>query len=350
MYVGVNELHPEQLAAGRLQGVQGGTTDPALFDQQFGKQFVLDVPYQGRALEYENPQALMSEGMRDLRRLAMSDLKEDPSDVSKILIRELREQHPEKYAGLPEYNTLAYDRKFPIVDASVRNPGDFAQSLRQHYTGVPESLEQDLQEAVRNYGKRFAGEKEVVFDEPLSLADARVFSQGDYAPEGGLPFKQVKKWSELAPGQRELPGIAAPEFNYHATPQSNANSIAELGLRPEQGGKNFSFAKNKDRVFMSDAEDADMWAEKLKDLAGEEPLRLRTTAPSQQVPGASTAVKTRTEPVAPERIQYRNPEGDWRGVKELKQAEPTSGLSKEDQLKMWMAFMAGGAGLKGATE
>lgn len=156
--------------------------------------------------------------------------------------------------------------------------------------------------------------------------------------------KQYRKPAVAGPDpQRDLPGIAVPEFNYHATPKSNATSIADLGLRPEHGGKNFAFNKNKGRVYMSGQDDADMWAQKLKDFSGEEPLRLRTTAPAQQVPGAAEGVKIRTEPVAPERVQYRNPEGLWRSIKELRPELPESIKNNPDQLKWWAALLGLGS-------
>lgn len=149
---------------------------------------------------------------------------------------------------------------------------------------------------------------------------------GEFKPANDMPAT-VRPPRKKAAGpskaaQQELPGIPEPEYHYHATPPENAASIAEVGLRPEQGGKNFAFKKNQGRVYMSGADEAPMWAEKLKDFSGKEPIQLRTPLKAEPVPGADKAVKVRTEPVPPERLQYKTPEGEWRPAKELKPAEP----------------------------
>lgn len=126
--------------------------------------------------------------------------------------------------------------------------------------------------------------------------------------------------------------------------------MAELGLRPEEGGKNFNFKKNKDTLYMSGPEDASMWAEKLKDVTGQEPLRLRAPVKSQQVPGASSAVRTRTEPVPPEMIQYQNPQGAWESVKKLlKKDNPAGPGVNEKQMKL-LAAMLGLSGVQSLRE
>ncbi len=162
----------------------------------------------------------------------------------------------------------------------------------------------------------------------------------ELTPEAQKMFADDYPYLKAGPAQPELPGIPPPEYSYHATPASNAEGIAELGLRPEEGGKNFSFSKNKGRVYMSPESDAEMWASKLKDLSGEEPLQLRTSAPAEQVPGASSAVKIRTQPVAPERIQYKTAAG-WEPLKRLlreRGADVPANIS-EHQLKLLAAAL-----------
>lgn len=129
------------------------------------------------------------------------------------------------------------------------------------------------------------------------------------------------------PQQVEL-GLPPPKYNYHATPNENLRKISELGLRPEEGGKNFAFAKNRGRVYMSPAGEADMWRQKVTDATGLPATTLRTTAPVDKVPGANQAVQMRTSPVAPERIQYQTPSGEWRSVKELSKEEFAAELAK----------------------
>lgn len=127
--------------------------------------------------------------------------------------------------------------------------------------------------------------------------------------------------------QTELP-LPEPRYNYHATPNENLRKISELGLRPEEGGKNFAFAKNRGRVYMSPAGEADMWRQKVTDATGLPATTLRTTAPVDMVPGANQAVQMRTSPVAPDRIQYQTPSGEWRSVKELSKEDFATEMQK----------------------
>lgn len=92
---------------------------------------------------------------------------------------------------------------------------------------------------------------------------------------------------------------------------------------------------------MAPEADADMWASKLRDVSGEEPLQLRTTAPSQFVPGANSAVKIRTQAVEPGRIQYKADTG-WEPVKKLLEARRGKSLPpniSEQQLKLLAAAL-----------
>lgn len=131
--------------------------------------------------------------------------------------------------------------------------------------------------------------------------------------------------------QTKLPGVSEPSYSYHATPKGNAKGIAEVGLRPEQGGKNFDFSKNRGRVYMSDETHAPMWKQKLEDVSGEPALELRTPLSSKQVPGANAAVRIREDAIPPDRLQYKSPEGQWKGVKDLLGDEPVVPTSSSQQ-------------------
>ena len=131
--------------------------------------------------------------------------------------------------------------------------------------------------------------------------------------------------------QTELP-LPEPQYQHHMTPASNGPAIGELGLRPEQGGKNFDFAKNKNSIYMSRPEDAPMWADKVQGLTGEPPLELRTTAPAVTPPGANPAVRVRSEAIAPERIQVKNAEGGWGPVSDLAPPAPEPPAPPSPQL------------------
>lgn len=175
----------------------------------------------------------------------------------------------------------------------------------------------------------------------------------ELTPEARAMFAEDYPYMKPSPpaGQLELPAVPPPEYNYHATPQSNAQKIAELGLRPEEGGKNFAFKKNQGRVYMSPEKDAEMWASKLKDLSGEEPLQIRTTAPAQTVPGANDAVRIRTDAVQPERLQYKTAAG-WEPLKRLlekKVSGPLPPNMSEHQLKLLAAALGVKFGLDQAT-
>lgn len=340
----MNQLDPAELRTGKLSGVKGGTSDPTLFDDQFDKQYVVEAPHQGSAVVYDDPEALTSKGLSALRRLTMADMKDDPASASRVLLEQLKKQNPKRYADLPD-NKFGAD---PLAwnDADVQGVDDLATRITKTYPGRPGSwVQNDLRKAAGDYGKGYAREKEVLFDQPFDLKGARITNR-----KTGESFsvEDFLKKHAPEPEQAELPGVPEPEYNYHATPQSNATSIAELGLRPEQGGKNFAFKKNQGQVYMSGPDDAPMWADKLKDFSGEDPLELRTTAPASTPEGANRAVKTRTEPVAPERIQYKSPEG-WRPVKELRPAAPAaaSGMSPE-QLKWWLALLGIGSAASAA--
>lgn len=188
---------------------------------------------------------------------------------------------------------------------------------------------------------------EAVGEEPLSLAReeqrAREMLQRIDLTSEIPPNAKVPKGSTptVRPGkplvreaQPDLPGLPEPQYQHHATPVENAEGIAELGLRPEQGGKNFKMKKNAGRVYMSPPEEADMWARKLEDTAGQKALKLRTTAPAQQRPNSAKGLLAREEPVAPERIQYQNKTNEWRPMKELlpTKSAPPQGPSP-DQLR-----------------
>jgi hypothetical protein len=169
----------------------------------------------------------------------------------------------------------------------------------------PAKVEQVLGNATAR--KAMKGESVQVSEKALERIAAR---------KAGRPKLAVNE----RPGvQQELPGVPEPQYQYHATAPDNARGIAELGLRPEEGGKNFKFKKNAGRVYMSGPEHADMWAGKLRDVLGSEPVRLRTPLGSQAVPGADASVRIRTEPVPPERLQYLAPTGSWRPIKSLLQ-------------------------------
>lgn len=94
-----------------------------------------------------------------------------------------------------------------------------------------------------------------------------------------------------------------PNYAYHATPESNLSRIKAEGLSPREGGKNFAFKKNQNVLYFSGPEEAPMWAQKLRDVAGEDVARLRTALPTKAVPGANAAVRVRTDPVAPNKLQ-----------------------------------------------
>lgn len=143
--------------------------------------------------------------------------------------------------------------------------------------------------------------------------------------ETGTPAVPVAPRPVATQSELDLP---APKYNYHATPNENLRKISELGLRPEEGGKNFAFAKNRGRVYMSPAGEADMWKQKVTDATGMPATTLRTTAPVEMVPGANQAVQMRTSPVAPERLQYKTSNGDWRSVTELSREDFAKELAR----------------------
>lgn len=136
------------------------------------------------------------------------------------------------------------------------------------------------------------------------------------APEAEkLPAQQFLERKLQEPVQQELPGV--PMYQYHATPMSNAAEIAKNGLSPEMGGRNFNFAKNRGRIYMSNESDAPMWAQKLRDFSGEEPLQLRTKLPAESVQGSNEAVRVRTRPVPPEALEARTPSGQWASLRDV---------------------------------
>lgn len=205
----------------------------------------------------------------------------------------------------------------PAAAASVPAPRDFGPVPEPRATTpLPGWWSQD--KVLNTLGPRVARAAMGGKEQPIAAQALQRIETGTPAiPAAPRPIPQ----------QTEL-NLPAPKYNYHATPNENLRKISELGLRPEEGGKNFAFAKNRGRVYMSPAGEADMWRQKVTDATGLPATTLRTTAPVDMVPGANQAVQMRTTPVAPERIQYQTPSGEWRNVTELSKEDFAKELAK----------------------
>lgn len=187
------------------------------------------------------------------------------------------------------------------------------------------------------YIKNFADQKEAgvaarAAQDKLAAKEFAPEVESAVMPKTVRPPRKKARGPEKGPAVQQELDLPSPEYSYHATPQENAVGVAELGLRPEQGGKNFAFAKNKDKLYMSPEEHAAMWAQKLEDTTGSPALQLRTPLKSEQVPGANAAVRTRTEAVPPERLQYKSPSGQWRAVNKLLKEMPEENAAALNQL------------------
>jgi hypothetical protein len=123
-------------------------------------------------------------------------------------------------------------------------------------------------------------------------------------------------------GQLALPNTE-PAYWHHNTPTENIPAIAESGLQPSSGGKNFPFKKNSDKIYLTDPESAPTWGEKLRDATGKEISEIRTTKPVKDVPGANESIKIRTEAIPPTRLEMKTPEG-WKQLKAQEQAMEVS--------------------------
>lgn len=106
-----------------------------------------------------------------------------------------------------------------------------------------------------------------------------------------------------------------PAYWHHNTPTRNVPSIAEGGLKVAEGGKNFPFKKNAGRSYWTDAENASEWKPKIADATGEEIAELRTTKPTEAVPGADASVRIRTKDTPADRIELKGPDG-WQPLAE----------------------------------
>ena len=184
----------------------------------------------------------------------------------------------------------------------------------------------------KNLGKASNPEDVRVAREALRKLEKPDEAAGSVRPPTARPPRRSK--AEPRPTQQKLPNVPEAEYQYHATPPENKTAIAELGLRPELGGKNFAFKKNQGRVYMSGPEEASMWAQKLEDFSGQKPLELRTPLASEAVPGADKAVRMRTEAVPPSRLQYKSGSGQWRSVTDLLEQPQTETGVNPDQLEL----------------
>lgn len=137
---------------------------------------MLDVPEQGTPVRYDDPDALTGNGLAALRRLTMAELKDDPASTSRVLLRQLKEQNPKRYANLPDegYGLQPLD----WADADVQGIDDLASRITQAYPGRPLSwVQNDLRKAVQDYGKGYAREAEVLFDQPVDLGGAKIMDR-----------------------------------------------------------------------------------------------------------------------------------------------------------------------------
>lgn len=108
--------------------------------------------------------------------------------------------------------------------------------------------------------------------------------------------------------QLPIPG-SEPQYWHHSTPSENLPTIADKGIQPAQGGKNFPFAKNKGVTYLTDPESAPAWGEKVADATGKPVTELRTTKPAYPVPGANESVRVSENDIPPERLEMKTPDG-----------------------------------------
>jgi hypothetical protein len=162
-----------------------------------------------------------------------------------------------------------------------------------------------------------------------AVADAEALPPDDVLEGAGTP-------SDAASGQRRIAqdkavqaaNAAAPatdaEWMYHATAASNMDDIAARGLDPKQGGKNYDFAKNRDRIFFSPEKYQDDWHGNIGDVTGGGPVvKLRTRQPTQAQEGANESVRYRREHTAVEHLEFKDPAtGEWRPLAEWPRNAP----------------------------
>jgi len=141
-----------------------------------------------------------------------------------------------------------------------------------------------------------------------------------------------KRYARAADNLQYRPGTEADRpvlpqrpYVYHASPAANAAGIAEKGLLPSEGGKNFGWAHNKGRVFFS-PEGAKFDESKIMDAAGADSVtRYRARATVAPVKGANESVMQRDTPVSPDRLEVQDPDGTWRRLRPDLPPPPTHG-------------------------
>lgn len=162
------------------------------------------------------------------------------------------------------------------------------------------------------------------------------YAEGEYASQ---PYRD--KLDEIADSVANMPQLKKP-VTYHATPSENVPTIAREGLQPREGGKNYKLEKNKNSTyFATDTPERPIheqmkgWAEGVSGMGGGKDMSLlRTTAPTQGVPGTNPSIRIRTEPTPVSEVQFFDTgRGAWRPLSQYGKVEPK--LPRESPAPQW---------------
>lgn len=255
-----------------------------------------------------------------------------------------------------EYLARAIGATADDIQKIVKKPGgrerlaDLVNTAREQGINkgvLPPSL-REVEERATAKAAEHGAKKDAIYSsvdnqalvDSLALKNRIKRAKNKYAEGGPVGQPMRDKVDEIAEKFGQMKHVEREPLAYHTTPSENFSQIAEKGLLPSEGGKNYGLPKNKGVMhFGVDSPEKPLvpemqrWLSEVGDAAdpaageagGKAMSMLRTSAPVQtpppkygpqgQVYQSGRGIKIRTEPTPPDAIEYLDPdEGVWRAI------------------------------------